>query len=110
MDSKVLAEISEGDPAKAREIVALFMSFNDEDVRAMQQALASRDMADITHVAHRIRGATRSIGGLALAQVCEAIEAAARRKDWSAIATQQAAFAREVGRLNGHLKNLDRPA
>jgi CheY-like chemotaxis protein/HPt (histidine-containing phosphotransfer) domain-containing protein len=108
MDSNVLGELSEGDPAKAREIVALFMPYNDEDVSSMHRAMASRNMADIARIAHRIRGATRSIGALALAQVCEAVEAAARMRDWSAIATQQAAFGREAARLNEHLRAMGR--
>jgi two-component system sensor histidine kinase EvgS len=102
----VLGEISQGDSRMEREIFAHFMAVNENDVESLLRALDERDMSAISHVAHRIRGASSAIGAVALAEVAGRLETAARAKDLGAIVADHEAFRREAGRLNGYLKAL----
>jgi HPt (histidine-containing phosphotransfer) domain-containing protein len=47
-----------------------------------------------------MKGACRTIGAMALAEVCERIEMAGRKKHWQAITAERAALDREIERLN----------
>ena len=100
LDHGSLAQISGGDAAMEREILADFRSANDADMAALRAALAARDLAQVVRCAHRVKGACRTVGALALAAVCERMEAAGRRNDWNAVAAEQAGLEKEFGRLS----------
>ena len=78
LDRSSLAQISGGDAAMEREILADFKSANDTDMQELRQALAQRDLKQITHASHRVKGACRMVGATALASVCERMEKAGR--------------------------------
>jgi signal transduction histidine kinase/CheY-like chemotaxis protein len=86
------------------EAFARFREANDADVEALLGAIEARDIAGVTQAAHRIRGASRSLGARPLAEVCQRMEVAARSRDWTAIIANRDAFQREVGRLNAYLE------
>ena len=102
--------VAGGDADLEREVFAEFLRVNREDVAALQRAFEGRDLALVTQAAHRIKGATKTIGALDLAQVCSRIEMAARANDWATIAAHQDAFQREAERLNAYLEALVRGA
>jgi len=85
------------------EAFARFREANDTDVDALLAAIEARDIAGVTQAAHRIKGASRSLGARPLAEVCQRMEVAARSRDWTAIIANRDAFRREVGRLNAYL-------
>jgi signal transduction histidine kinase/DNA-binding NarL/FixJ family response regulator len=106
IDRSVLAELTGGDANLEREIFVQFLRANLEDVAHVKRAFETHDVALMTHAAHRMKGATHSIGAIALAQVCGRLESAARANDWSTIAAHEDAFYREVVRLGAHLDAL----
>jgi HPt (histidine-containing phosphotransfer) domain-containing protein len=57
----------------------------------------------VSDTAHRIKGASRTIGASALGEVSACIEAAARAGDWASVIGNLDAFRREVARLNAFL-------
>lgn len=61
------------------EILYEFQAQNDQDIADLNMMLQSHDLAGIRRAAHRIKGASRMIGALALEKVCEKIEAAAKQ-------------------------------
>ena len=83
---------------------ARFREANDADVGALLGAIDVRDIAGVTQAAHRIKGASRSLGARPLSEVCQRMEVAARSRDWTAIIANRDAFQREVGRLNAYLE------
>ena len=87
-----------------REILADFKTANDADMSALRSALAERDVAKVTHASHRVKGACKMVGALALAGVCERMERAGRRNSWQDVALEQAALEQEFERLNTWLK------
>ena len=86
------------------EAFARFREANDADVGALLGAIEARDIAGVTQAAHRIKGASRSLGARPLSEVCQRMEVAARSRDWTAIIANRDAFQREVGRLNAYLE------
>src|SRR5579885_583985 len=75
VDRASLAQVSGGDAVMEREILADFRSANDADLEALRAALGRRDLAQVVKAAHRAKGACRTVGAAALAEVCERIEA-----------------------------------
>jgi len=103
IDRSSLAQITGGDAAMEREILAEFKAANDADIVALRSALAERDIAKVTRASHRAKGACKMVGALALATVCERMEDAGRRNSWDGVATEQGELEREVERLNSWL-------
>jgi signal transduction histidine kinase/FixJ family two-component response regulator len=106
IDRAALAEISGGDAAMEHDILLDFRGANEGDGAALKEALDRRDFALTTRASHRIKGASRTIGAISLAEVCERIEHAARASDWATIAANREAFEREFERLSAWLGRL----
>jgi signal transduction histidine kinase/CheY-like chemotaxis protein/HPt (histidine-containing phosphotransfer) domain-containing protein len=104
IDRRVVAEIAGGDQSVEREVFAQFLKANREDVALLEKGLGARDIPLVAHAAHRIKGASRTIGAEALAEACGRLEAAARAQDWDTIAANESAFQREAQRLDSYLK------
>ncbi|HEX5129542.1 MAG TPA: Hpt domain-containing protein, partial [Usitatibacter sp.] len=64
---------------------------------------AAADPALVAATAHRIKGASRSVGAAAMGEASEALEAAARRGDWVELRARLAEARREADRLSAHL-------
>jgi CheY-like chemotaxis protein/HPt (histidine-containing phosphotransfer) domain-containing protein len=105
IDGDVLAEISSGDPASAREILERFHRHNAEDTEMLLEAMRRGDIRRVTDASHRIKGASHTIGANALATVCEQMERACKAEDWPAVAAQLDGFRREVRRLNEFIES-----
>ena len=99
IDRAVLAELSAGEPEFEREIIQRYQHLNLEDAAMLLAAVDARDLAQARHAAHRIKGASRTVGANALAAVSAEIEDATRIGDWSAIDSRMDAFRRELARI-----------
>jgi signal transduction histidine kinase/ActR/RegA family two-component response regulator/HPt (histidine-containing phosphotransfer) domain-containing protein len=106
IDRSALAEITGGDAAMERDILLDFRGTNDGDAAMLRDALDKRDIALATRASHRIKGASRTVGALSLADVCERIERAGRANDWGTMSASREAFERELERLNAWLRPL----
>jgi CheY-like chemotaxis protein/HPt (histidine-containing phosphotransfer) domain-containing protein len=106
IDRTKLAELSGGDEHFEREILDDFRTAADTDAAALAAAVDSADRDQITRISHRMKGASRMVGALTLAAICERIEAASRADDAAAIAAQSGPLRREVERLSAFLDRL----
>jgi CheY-like chemotaxis protein/HPt (histidine-containing phosphotransfer) domain-containing protein len=102
LDRAVLGAICGGDAAAERDILTDFRRANDVDAAMFDLARDARDAQRITHASHRIKGASSTIGAIALAAVCERLERAGRAGDWQAIEADIGAFQRERERVNSY--------
>jgi EAL domain-containing protein (putative c-di-GMP-specific phosphodiesterase class I)/signal transduction histidine kinase/FixJ family two-component response regulator len=100
IDPAVLAEISDGDPATEREILQHFRRHNAEDASRLLSAVRKSDIREVNQTSHRIKGASRTIGAMGLAVVCDRLERASRANDWTAVAANIDAFSEELDRVN----------
>ena len=85
LDRSALAIYSNGDKAIEREILADFLSTNQEDMLTLQQAVDAANPERAAFAAHRIKGASRMVGAQALAEAAAALESSARAGDSSTL-------------------------
>ena len=106
IDRSALAEISGGDLNVERSILSGFRLANDTDAAALARAVRDQDSIQVIRAAHRISGASKMVGALGLANICERIEYAGRAGDWTAISAETDALQRERQRLNIYLDSI----
>lgn len=106
IDRSMLAEISGGDQSIERKLLTVFRQVNEVDAAALKEALEKQDVVSITRAAHRISGAGKMAGAMALAGICERIEHAGRANDWDTIAASRDALYRELERVNTYLGTI----
>ncbi|SCK22774.1 ATP-binding protein [Vogesella sp. LIG4] len=103
LDREVLAVYSNGDWPVERDILADFLHSNDEDMQALQQAVAAANLEQVVWAAHRIKGASRMVGAAQLATAAAALEASGRSGEaaWLGEGWQQ--LQQAMHRLDGWL-------
>jgi CheY-like chemotaxis protein/HPt (histidine-containing phosphotransfer) domain-containing protein len=81
VDWDVLARLQAdlgGDEAIVIEVLEMFLADAPQQLDRMRQALAAAAAHDLLHVAHTLKSTSASVGALALAACCRAIEELAR--------------------------------
>lgn len=99
-----LMEIAGGDQAFLREILADFRQSTHEDARHLKDSLDTGDSIGLRRAAHRMKGASRMVGALDLASVCEALENAAHANDLAKAGELRSHLAAELQRLDHFLQ------
>ena len=84
IDLAQLRELTGGDEEMERAVLAEFLRSSRQDAAELHAAFASRDVEQVTRIAHRLRGAAASVGAHVLLRACGEIEAAGRASDMSA--------------------------
>jgi two-component system, NarL family, sensor histidine kinase EvgS len=80
LDSSVIvALIGDARPDEIRALVEEFIEACEQDLSELSSAFAQNNAEEVGHQAHRIKGAGRLIGAVALSERAAALEAAARR-------------------------------
>jgi len=100
LDRSALASLTGGDVAAEREILMDFRRVNAEDAAMLKRAVDGSNILEVTTAAHRIKGASKMIGAMGLAAVCERLERASRADDWLTVRANMGAFEHELERLN----------
>ncbi|HSV51429.1 MAG TPA: CHASE3 domain-containing protein [Burkholderiaceae bacterium] len=100
LDWSVLAASFGNDEALTRTVLADFQHANAADADTLRRAVDRSDMPELALASHRIKGASRTVGAIALAAVCERLERAGHEQDWPAIQAHMQAFQHELERLN----------
>ena len=103
VDRAALAAISNGDAATERRLLNVFRNANVADAVTLDMALKQRDSAGVMRAAHRLLGASKMAGAMALGVICGNIMQAGRCEDWDAIGTYRDQLDRELGRINAYL-------
>ena len=103
LDGSALHAASKGDPAAAQRMIEHFRRVNDADVAGLADALERGDIASVTRLAHRIKGACGFIGATGLASACAMLEQAGRAGNAQAIERLMTGFRSELERLNAYL-------
>jgi signal transduction histidine kinase/CheY-like chemotaxis protein/HPt (histidine-containing phosphotransfer) domain-containing protein len=102
LDRSALACLTGGDVAEEREILMDFRRVNAEDAAMLKRAVGGSNSLEVTTASHRIKGASKMIGAMDLAAVCERVECASRAGDWLAVRSNMGAFEHELERLNNY--------
>jgi signal transduction histidine kinase/CheY-like chemotaxis protein/HPt (histidine-containing phosphotransfer) domain-containing protein len=99
IDQALLTATCGGDVSMVGEVLAAFQRTCEDDSGGLRQAVATDDVAQVTQFAHRMAGASKMVGALAFAAVCENIERASRNGDWKAVLGGMPGFEQERMRL-----------
>jgi len=81
IDSNLLSEISGGDREFEREMLVDFIDAKAEEAERLVALFAEGDFEQIGHLAHRLKGAARTIAAVSLAELCNSVELAAKGSD-----------------------------
>ncbi len=104
LDPSVLAAITGGDPGQDLAVLVQFQQVNNEDAAMLDLARETGDISKVITASHRIKVASRAIGAIPLATVCEHLERASRAGDWNEIDVNMWTFHVELGRLNAYIE------
>ena len=104
VDRSVLAETISPDERQQHEYLERFGEYNRDDVRALTSAVGRGDLEHAAQLAHRIKGAARTVGATAFAGAAEEIERAARTREAERVAGAMERFELELARLARYLE------
>jgi CheY-like chemotaxis protein len=103
LDRSALTKLVGEQPALQLEILGDYRRATDQDAAALRQAVAGADGAAVARMAHRLKGASRTVGAHALAAICGAIEGAGHALDWPTVDAAMPRFEAEWRRLKSNL-------
>ena len=106
LDPSVLAPLAQGTPGAVKEILADYQRSTEADAAQLRECVEQGQGEAIAAVAHRMRGAARSVGAAGLAGVCEQIERSSHSFNWKSVESQMTHFESELHRLNEHLDSV----
>ncbi len=102
MADRTIVEVDE----ELSDLIPGFLTRKRADIAAIFDALARRDFAEVSHVAHRIKGEGGSYGFDAMTEIGRSLEHAAAMRDDSAVTT----LARQLLSYMDHLEIVFRPS
>jgi CheY-like chemotaxis protein/HPt (histidine-containing phosphotransfer) domain-containing protein len=103
LDRSVLPTLVGGHRAIEEQILLEHHSSTDADALALRRAVAAGDGTAVARMAHRIKGASVTVGAHELARVCDRVERASREFNWKSVEAQMVLFEAEWRRLDVHL-------
>ena len=102
-----LTELMGDNPAMHKRLLDKFLTNAEQQVAEITAAALARDTATLAGLAHTLKSAARSVGALALGELCQNLETAGRAGDdnqcRALAAGLQAAFAAAAAEISGHL-------
>lgn len=107
IDRSALEIYSNGDIQIELDILKDFQSSNQEDVEALSDAVHTDNAERISWSAHRIKGASRMVGAMALGDVAEQLEKAGKAGDTGLARQLYPAFAEQLALFENWLTNQD---
>ena len=99
LDPAVLAELTAGDLAETRVLLADFMTSTGDDLATLEHLRGNGDLQGMTRQAHKIKGAARLVGAQELAEAAALLEAAGRSGEWASVLPLSVDVATAVERL-----------
>lgn len=84
-DASVLGALFGPEPALIASVLQTFVAGTQANLAELTQAVAAQDLTAVASLAHRIAGAGRMSGALALGDCARSLELAAKRGDAAAV-------------------------
>jgi HPt (histidine-containing phosphotransfer) domain-containing protein len=102
MPDRTIVEVDED----LSDLIPGFLTHKRADIAAIFEAVTQRDYAEISHIAHRIKGEGGSYGFDAMTEIGRSLEQAAATRDDGAVA----ALARQLLSYLDHLQVVFHPS
>lgn len=104
IDLSSLEQLTRGDQASIKSLLADLASSNDDDMAKLIRLFSHNDLPGLADLAHRVKGGARIIKAQALIQACEALEVASEGIDSPALADAVDALHQAMERLAAQLE------
>ncbi len=85
LDLSVLHDLTGGDPAEVRALLADFLASTDDDLAQLEALREAGDLPGLTRQAHKVKGAARLVGAVELGEASARLEAAGRDAAWDRV-------------------------
>ncbi len=105
-DVSVLAALVGDDPATLHEFLRDFRDSAASIAAELTAACAAGDAAQAGALAHKLKSSARSVGALALGEICAALEAAGKAGDKAMLKKTMPGFTDEMTAVNAALERL----
>ncbi|AKH20142.1 PAS domain S-box protein [Sedimenticola thiotaurini] len=106
IDEQGLNAITGGDVAFGKDILRSFLAEKDDEADYFVSLLEDGDLQEIVHIAHRLKGAARTIAAMRLAEICGQIESAASKSDKKGVATMKNGLVQEFDKVRRHILSI----
>ena len=100
IDERALKDEFGDDPELFREILHDFIAPAHDDLQELERAWKARSAEGVRQASHKMKSACRTIGAMALSELCYALEQAGKDNDWDTIDAQ-------APRLNKLMEDVD---
>lgn len=107
IDSTLLSEISGGDLEFEREMLGDFLGAKTEEAERLIALLVEGDLEQVSHLAHRLKGAARTIAAVSLAELCSSVERAAKASDRTGLCKLAEPIRHEFDLVTQHIGRLN---
>jgi HPt (histidine-containing phosphotransfer) domain-containing protein len=104
IDHSILGTLLCNDDAAVRAVLNQFLASSAEDAAALCAALAVGNRTGALRLAHRLKGGSRMVGAVRLADFCERAERAVREGDSPSVLATAAELEEEAKRLTVYLR------
>lgn len=98
-DREELLERVGGDEALCHELMNLFLADAPNSIKALQQALADKDLEKMQREAHALKGAAAYVSARSIRRLATTLELAAREGQHSEVVSLVKSIEQEIGHL-----------
>jgi signal transduction histidine kinase/CheY-like chemotaxis protein len=105
LQREVIAQLTGNDPAEAASLLGEFLDATAADLGQMHAARDAGDAVALARQAHRIKGSSRLVGAVELAQAAHDLEQAAKAGDWPHLLPMSADVQTAAERLRLHIQS-----
>jgi len=107
LDRAALVEVTGGNRDLERQLFRHFVGVSSGDAARLRRAISQRDCGQAALAAHRLRGASSTLGAAALADACQRLERAARDGRMDLVEAHIGAFEEQLRRVVDYLSKAD---
>ena len=105
-DRQALLERAMDNGYLARELIGIFFEDTPKQVYALRESIERRDAEKIHRFAHKIKGASANIGGMALSKVAAEMEEAGKNSQVDKVASIVPELEKQYDLLASQLRDL----
>jgi HPt (histidine-containing phosphotransfer) domain-containing protein len=103
VDLAMLAEVTDGDPEFAQQLIDAYIGSSNQSLQEMQLATQNDDRVGLSKAAHKLKGASANIYAVLVRELAAAIENQAADVPTEELQVMIASIAEEIERAQQHL-------
>jgi HPt (histidine-containing phosphotransfer) domain-containing protein len=106
LDLSVLESMFGDDADLRAAILEEFANSATPYMEELDAAVASQSLEGVKSLAHKLKSSSRTVGAVALGNLCEALEKSAPMGNWQSLGEQEMALKDELERVLNYIRSL----